>query len=134
MSTILIWVMLIGALLALRAAHRTRDWPWLALPIGLYAGWLTAASCVALATVAAGYGLGSVQPRSAGSASPSRFSGDHDHPELPRADLSAGRGMGACGHRRGQLRRRWASSGCCGRKIRGSERDRARDGRDALPR
>jgi hypothetical protein len=59
MSTILIWVMLIGALLALRAAP-AHDRAWLALPIGLYAGWLTAASCVALATVAAGYGLGSV--------------------------------------------------------------------------
>jgi hypothetical protein len=59
LSTILIWVMLAGALLALRAAP-LRDWPWLALPIGLYAGWLTAASCVALATVAVGYGLGSV--------------------------------------------------------------------------
>jgi hypothetical protein len=59
LSTILIWVMLGGALLALRAAP-TRDWPWLALPLGLYAGWLTAASSVALATVAAGYGMGSV--------------------------------------------------------------------------
>jgi hypothetical protein len=57
-ATVLIWVMLAGALLALRLAP-TRDWPWLALPLGLYAGWLTAASSVALATVAAGYGLGS---------------------------------------------------------------------------
>jgi hypothetical protein len=58
LATVLIWVMLAGALLALRLAP-TRDWPWLALPLGLYAGWLTAASSVALATVAAGYGLGS---------------------------------------------------------------------------
>jgi hypothetical protein len=56
-STVLIWAMLGGALWALRAAP-DRDRPWLAMPIGLYAGWLTAASCVALATVAAGYGLG----------------------------------------------------------------------------
>jgi hypothetical protein len=56
-STVLIWVMLAGALWALRAAP-DRDRPWLAMPIGLYAGWLTAASCVALATVAAGYGFG----------------------------------------------------------------------------
>jgi hypothetical protein len=58
MATALIWVMLGGALLALRAAPRA-DRAWLSLPLGLYAGWLTAASCVALSTVAAGYGLGS---------------------------------------------------------------------------
>jgi hypothetical protein len=57
MATALIWVMLGGAVLALRAAP-TADRAWLALPLGLYAGWLTAASCVALSTVAAGYGLG----------------------------------------------------------------------------
>jgi hypothetical protein len=49
--------MLGGALLAL-APRPLRDRAWLALPLGLYAGWLTAASCVALATVVAGYGLG----------------------------------------------------------------------------
>jgi hypothetical protein len=59
MATVLIWVMLGGALLALARAP-SRDWPWLALPLGLYAGWLTAASSVALATVAAGYGIGGV--------------------------------------------------------------------------
>jgi hypothetical protein len=58
MATALIWVMLGGAILALRATPRA-DRAWLALPLGLYAGWLTAASCVALSTVAAGYGLGS---------------------------------------------------------------------------
>jgi hypothetical protein len=57
LATVLIWVMLVGALLALRAAP-ARDRAWLAWPLGLYAGWLTAASCVALANVAAGYGLG----------------------------------------------------------------------------
>ncbi|MBF9047661.1 hypothetical protein LSUCC0031_11100 [Rhodobacterales bacterium LSUCC0031] len=58
MATILIWAMLIGAVLAL--LHGTnQDRAWFALPLGLYAGWLTAASCVALGTVAMGYGLGS---------------------------------------------------------------------------
>jgi len=58
LATVLIWLMLGGALLALRQAP-ARDTAWFALPVGLYAGWLTAASCVALATVAAGYGFGS---------------------------------------------------------------------------
>ena len=49
--------MLLGAVLALRAAPAT-DRAWLAMPLGLYAGWLTAASTVALATVAMGWGLG----------------------------------------------------------------------------
>jgi hypothetical protein len=58
MATVLIWVMLLGALWALlRAPDRDRGWG--ALPLGLYAGWLTAASCVALGTVAMGHGLGS---------------------------------------------------------------------------
>lgn len=56
MATVLIWVMLGGALwAALRAPARDRAWN--ALPVGLYAGWLTAASCVALGTVAMGHGL-----------------------------------------------------------------------------
>lgn len=58
MATVLIWLMLATAVWALGRAP-ARDRAWLALPIGLYAGWLTAASSVALATVAAGYGLGS---------------------------------------------------------------------------
>lgn len=57
-ATALIWVMLIGALWALVRAP-SRDRAWNALPLGLYAGWLTAASCVALGTVAMGYGLAS---------------------------------------------------------------------------
>jgi hypothetical protein len=57
-ATALIWVMLIGALWALVRAP-LRDRAWNALPVGLYAGWLTAASCVALGTVAMGYGLAS---------------------------------------------------------------------------
>jgi hypothetical protein len=55
-ATVLIWLMLAGALWALLRAPR-RDRAWNALPVGLYAGWLTAASCVALGTVAMGHGL-----------------------------------------------------------------------------
>lgn len=57
MATILIWAMLAGAVWALMRAP-ARDPAWFALPVGLYAGWLTAASCVALGTVAIGYGWG----------------------------------------------------------------------------
>ena len=57
MATLLIWAMLGGAVWALARAP-ARDSAWNAWPLGLYAGWLTAASCVALATVAMGYGLG----------------------------------------------------------------------------
>lgn len=57
-ATVLILVMLVGALwVLLRAPSRDR-W-WNALPLGLYAGWLTAASCVALGSVLIGYGVGS---------------------------------------------------------------------------
>lgn len=57
MATILIWAMLLGALAALWHAP-ARDPAWFALPVGLYAGWLTAAACVAFGTVAMGYGWG----------------------------------------------------------------------------
>lgn len=54
-ATVLIWVMLISAVAALFRAPR--DDPWAAaLPVGLYAGWLSAASCVSLGLLAAGYG------------------------------------------------------------------------------
>jgi hypothetical protein len=56
-ATVLIWAMLGGAVWALVRAP-SRDRAWNALPLGLYAGWLTAAACVALGTVAMGYGLG----------------------------------------------------------------------------
>jgi hypothetical protein len=56
MATVLIWVMLIGAIWALWRVPQ-RDRAWLALPLGLYAGWLTAASCVALATILIGYNI-----------------------------------------------------------------------------
>ena len=56
-ALILIWVMLIGALWALFHAPG-REAVWLAAPIGLYAGWLSAASWVSVAINGAGYGLG----------------------------------------------------------------------------
>jgi hypothetical protein len=101
LSTILIWVMLAGALLALRAAP-LRDWPWLALPLGLYAGWLTAASCVALATVAVGYGLGSVTVLSWIGVALALIIAVTMTQGLPRAHLSARRRLGAGGDRGGQ--------------------------------
>lgn len=54
-AAVLIWAMLLPALVALfRAPHH--DTAWALGPVGLYAGWLSAASCVALGLVAAGYG------------------------------------------------------------------------------
>ncbi|WP_300056090.1 tryptophan-rich sensory protein [uncultured Roseobacter sp.] len=54
-AAVLIWVMLTSALVALYRAPRT-DRGWAAYPVGLYAGWLSAASCVSLGLVSAGYG------------------------------------------------------------------------------
>lgn len=54
-ASVLIWVMLLSALAALflaPVAHTT----WAAWPVGLYAGWLSAASCVSLGLLAGGYG------------------------------------------------------------------------------
>jgi len=56
-ATIGIWGMLITAVWALVRSPKS-DQPWLAWPVGLYAGWLTAASFVALAVLLAGYGIG----------------------------------------------------------------------------
>ncbi|MCZ7675558.1 MAG: hypothetical protein M5U35_06405 [Roseovarius sp.] len=55
-ATVLIWVMLATAVTALLSGGRD-DRFWLSGPIALYAGWLTAASCVALALVLAGHGI-----------------------------------------------------------------------------
>ncbi|MFQ6552783.1 hypothetical protein AAD018_010635 [Aestuariibius insulae] len=55
-ATVLIWIMLGTALWALLAAPLRDRW-WFAAPVGLYAGWLTAASFVSLASFGAGYGL-----------------------------------------------------------------------------
>lgn len=54
-ASVLIWVMLLGALVALFRSPREDPW-FAALPVGLYAGWLSAASCVSLGLLAAGYG------------------------------------------------------------------------------
>ena len=60
-AAVLIWVMLIPALRALFRAPLLDRW-WGRAPIGLYAGWLSAASCVALGLVLAGWGImGEVQ-------------------------------------------------------------------------
>ncbi len=54
-ATVLIWMMLITALFALFVAP-VADRVWAAWPVGLYAGWLSAASCMSLGLLAAGYG------------------------------------------------------------------------------
>ncbi|WP_300031770.1 hypothetical protein [uncultured Roseobacter sp.] len=59
-ASILIWAMLLPALVALFRAPAT-DRGWALLPVGLYTGWLSAASCVSLGLVAAGYGFMSEQ-------------------------------------------------------------------------
>jgi hypothetical protein len=55
LSTVLIWAMLATALSALFRAGDTDRWLQQA-PVAIYAGWLTAASCVALGVVIGGYG------------------------------------------------------------------------------
>jgi hypothetical protein len=60
-ATLLIWAMLGTALWALIRTP-ARDGLWLQAPIGLYAGWLTAAANVGTAVVATGYGAVPVQP------------------------------------------------------------------------
>lgn len=54
-ASLLIWIMLLTALGALFLAP-VEDRLWAAWPVGLYAGWLSAASCVSLGLLAAGYG------------------------------------------------------------------------------
>ena len=54
-AAVLIWIMLLAALVALFRSPHTDRW-FAALPLGLYAGWLSAASCVSLGLLAAGYG------------------------------------------------------------------------------
>ena len=54
-ASVLIWVMLLTALAALFLAP-VEHVVWGAWPVGLYAGWLSAASCVSLGLLAAGYG------------------------------------------------------------------------------
>ncbi|MEQ8255538.1 MULTISPECIES: hypothetical protein [Roseovarius] len=59
-ATVLIWIMWASAALAFLRMGR-RDRIWLRTPIALYTGWLTAASCVALGLLLAGYGYVSEQ-------------------------------------------------------------------------
>lgn len=56
LATVMIIVMAGGAITALLRSGR-KDRIWQAGPIGLYAGWLTAASAVAMAVTLSGYGL-----------------------------------------------------------------------------
>lgn len=55
-ATILIIVMAATAIAAMMRAPQKDQW-LLKVPVGIYAGWLTAASFVSLGTTAAGYGL-----------------------------------------------------------------------------
>ncbi len=55
-ATITIFLMAAGAIVALLRSPDRDLWLFRA-PVGLYAGWLTAASFVSLATTAAGYGI-----------------------------------------------------------------------------
>ncbi|WP_167853546.1 hypothetical protein [Roseovarius aestuariivivens] len=59
-ATVLIWVMLTTAVVALLRCG-ARDRGWLRTPVALYAGWLTAASCVALGLMLGGHGILSEQ-------------------------------------------------------------------------
>lgn len=56
-ATVLIWGMLISALIALVRTGDTDLW-LLRAPLGLYAGWLTAASAVSLGILLPGFGIG----------------------------------------------------------------------------
>lgn len=55
-ATVLIWLMLITALIALYKAPESDRW-WVRAPLSIYAGWLTAASFVALGLLLGGYGF-----------------------------------------------------------------------------
>ncbi len=55
-ATILIFVMAVTAIIALMRAPNADQW-WFGVPVGIYAGWLTAASFVSLGSTAAGYGI-----------------------------------------------------------------------------
>lgn len=55
-ATIMIFAMAAGAILALLRAPQADQW-FFRVPVGIYAGWLTAASFVSLGSTAAGFGL-----------------------------------------------------------------------------
>lgn len=56
-ATLVIWVMLIGAVAAFLMAPTEPDRWLLSAPIGLYAGWLTAATAVSSGILLGGYGV-----------------------------------------------------------------------------
>ncbi|WP_037262269.1 tryptophan-rich sensory protein [Roseivivax halodurans] len=56
LATLLIWIMLGTALVAVMRAGDTDRW-WQLAPVAIYAGWLTAASSVSIGLVLAGYGI-----------------------------------------------------------------------------
>lgn len=56
-ATVMIWVMLLSALYAVFLSGPGSPFWALQLPLGLYAGWLSAASFVALGMTGAGYGI-----------------------------------------------------------------------------
>ncbi|WP_407493540.1 hypothetical protein [Pseudooceanicola sp. MF1-13] len=60
-ATVLIWIMWATAVVALLRTPDFDQW-WLRVPVGLYAGWLTAASSVATAILLTGYGATPVLP------------------------------------------------------------------------
>lgn len=55
-ATITIFMMAAGAIWALLNSPKFDRW-WFQAPVGIYAGWLTAASFVSLGSTAAGYGI-----------------------------------------------------------------------------
>ena len=55
-ATITIFIMSAAAIVALIRAPKVDGW-WLQAPVGIFAGWLTAASFVSLGSTAAGYGI-----------------------------------------------------------------------------
>ncbi len=55
-ASVLIWMMLITALIALFRTGATDRW-FQQAPVAVYAGWLTAASCVSLGLLLGGYGI-----------------------------------------------------------------------------
>ncbi|MDP5084121.1 MAG: hypothetical protein NWQ23_01785 [Yoonia sp.] len=55
-ATVLIFVMAAGAIMALLRAPQKDIW-WFKVPVGIYAGWLTAASFVSLGSTSAGYAI-----------------------------------------------------------------------------
>jgi len=56
-ATVLIWIMLLSALGALLRSTGRQDTWLLQTPLAIYAGWLTAASCVSIGLIGAGYGV-----------------------------------------------------------------------------